>query len=287
MQEKAGRNRLFDLLRILKLATESGMYERKIYRIGKYLLIEEHIDGRYGAPGVSRAAKRKRTPEEVERQNRDNRERKVWRLILRNFKAGDYHLILTYRKEERPETFEEGTRCLREFLGKMRKEYKRAGIPFKWIAVTEQGEKGALHHHLIVENRDYIATKMVQNQMTGKVEARPCGTDMLVRLLWTRGRPQFSMLDDGDYRQLAAYITKAKTKQKPDGRHNRVCYSRSRNLIVPQPERRHMLRRLIPGRPGIRKGYELLKGSLEYGISDLTGLPWQRYVLVKINPKRD
>lgn len=43
---------------------------------------------------------------------------------------------------ERPEDHKEAKRHLRKFLNGMRETYRKAGIPFKWIAVTERGRKG-------------------------------------------------------------------------------------------------------------------------------------------------
>ena len=56
--------------------------------------IEKYYPGNYGAPGKKRGPKQKRTPEDIARQNQRNREKKVQRIILANFKEGDWHLII-------------------------------------------------------------------------------------------------------------------------------------------------------------------------------------------------
>ena len=85
---------------------------------------------------------------------------------MANFKEGDWHLILKYRPKDRPGTYEEAEDQLKKFLAWMRKAYKKAGIPFKYIAVTERGKKGqVLHHHLVIEDiadERLITTKLVK-----------------------------------------------------------------------------------------------------------------------------
>ena len=80
------------------------MYTKVTYDLGEVKEIQKYYPGNYGAPGCPREKKRKRTPEEIKRQNETNKVRKVQRLILANFSEGDLHLILTYRKDLRPET---------------------------------------------------------------------------------------------------------------------------------------------------------------------------------------
>ena len=107
------------------------MYIKKIWDLGRVRMVEKHYPGNYGAPGVKRSEKKKKTPEDVARQNRTNRVKKVQRLILANFKEGDWHLVLGYRKGERPETFQGAKERLKKFMDKMRAAFKRAGVPFK------------------------------------------------------------------------------------------------------------------------------------------------------------
>ena len=180
--------------------------------MGVVIQIEKYRPGNYGAPGEKRRKKRKLTPEEVRRQNERNRWRRVQRLILKNFKEGDWHLILKYRPAERPETYEEAKAHRKKFLDKMREAYKKAGILFKWIIVTERGKRGqVLHHHLILQDINQEGVNTVQ----------------LVKKLWCYGNKYFVPLyDDGEYEKLAEYLVKAETKEEGGW----CSYSRSRNL---------------------------------------------------------
>ena len=96
------------------------MYVRKIFDMGWVKQIEKYYPGNYGAPGKKRGPKQKRTPEDIARQNQRNREKKVQRIILANFKEGDWHLVLGYKKELRPGSFKEAKKQVRKFLTDMR-----------------------------------------------------------------------------------------------------------------------------------------------------------------------
>ena len=54
-------------------------YEKKTYRYRNAIEIEERHTGRYGAPGLKRQKKKKPTPEQMERQNQHNKEKKARR----------------------------------------------------------------------------------------------------------------------------------------------------------------------------------------------------------------
>lgn len=232
--------------------------------------IEKSRPGNHGAPGEKRGKKRKLTPEDVRRQNERNRWRKIQRLILNNFHEGDWHLILKYRPEERPETYEEAKAHRKKFLDKMRAAYKKAGIPFKWIAVTERGKRGhVLHHHLVIEDirRDGIDTVK------------------LVKKLWTYGSEFFSALYvDGEYEKLAEYIVKAETKEEGGW----CTYSRSRNLKNPVKTVEDVPHKRWRDPPVAPKGWYVVKDSVYNGINPVTGYPYQHYTIKKlIKTRRD
>lgn len=232
--------------------------------------IKKYKRGNFGAPGEKREKKKKLTPEDVRRQNERNRWRRVQRLILNNFREGDWHLILKYRPEERPETYEETNAHRKKFLDKMRAAYKKAGIPFKWIAVTERGKRGkVLHHHLVIEDirRDGIDTVK------------------LVKRLWTYGSEFFSALyDDGEYEKLAEYIVKAETKEEGGW----CTYSRSRNLKPPVKTAEDVPHKRWRDPPVAPKGWYVVKDSVYNGINPVTGYPYQHYTIKKlIKTRRD
>ncbi len=243
-----------------------SIYWKKTYDMGVIRQIEKCYPGNYGAPGMNREKKRKRTPEDVARQNRTNRWRKVQRLILANFKEGDWHLILKYAKGRQPDSYEEAKEQIRKFLNRMRSAYRKAGVPFKWIAVTERGKKGQiLHHHLIIEDIDRDGIRTVE----------------LVKRLWEYGGEFFSALyEDGEYEKLAEYIVKAETKEECGW----CTYSRSRNLVNPTAIREKIYRRRWRDPPVAPKGWYVVKDSVWNGINPVTGFPYQHYTIKKLMP---
>lgn len=213
---------------------------------------------------MPRQKKRKRTPEEIKRQNETNRWKKVQRLILANFKAGDWHLILKYLPGKRPEDLKEAMEQRKKFIEEMRKAYKKAGIPFKWIAVTERGKKAkTLHHHFVIE--DVTMADLI--------------TVQLVKKLWSHGNVQFvSLYEDGEYEKLAEYIVKAETKEECHW----CRYSRSRNMIVPKPKKEKIYRKRWIREPRAPVGWYVVKDSIWNGTNPVTGHPYQHYTIRRL-----
>lgn len=237
------------------------MYVREVYDLGQVMQVKNFYPGYRGAPGKKRAKKRKPTPEEMKRQNETNRWRNLQRIILANFGAGDWHLILKYRKGEAPEDYKEAEAQRRRFTGKMRDALRKAGKKFKWIAVTERGKKGqVLHHHLIIED----------------IHAGETDTVRLVKKYWTYGNAFFvSLYEDGEYEKLAEYIVKAETKEECGW----CTYSRSRNLVIPQPKRKVMRMRIWKKEPAAPKGWYVIKDSIINGVNPFTDRPYQYYTM--------
>ena len=53
------------------------MYTKNTYDLGGIKQIEKYYLGNYGVLGMKKQKKRKRTPEDIERQNRTNRWKKI------------------------------------------------------------------------------------------------------------------------------------------------------------------------------------------------------------------
>ena len=234
------------------------MYKKVTYEIGDVRMVSKYYPGNYGAPGVKRSDRRRRTSEEVRKNNDRNRMRKLQRIILANFPNGRT-VHLTYRKGERPETMEEAMRQRKDFLKAMRKACRAAGIEWKFIIVTERGKRGqALHHHMIVEDR-----------------TEPIDLLRTISKLWTHGRvasTKMEMEEDG-FEQLADYLLKKETKTEKG-----TSYSRSRNLIVPEPKKEIIKRRTWTREPKAPAGWYVVKGSVWNAFTP-GGWPVQRYTM--------
>ena len=225
--------------------------------------------------GMRKGTKRQsvqKTPEAIREANMRQSARHLARLINANFRPGDLHVILTYRKENRPDR-QQAKDNLDKFREAMRRKYKKAGKELRWIAVTEYKSK-AIHHHMIINNvNDGVQT-----------------TADYIRELWRgRGSPKFVQLyDDAEYDQLADYLIKEteKTFREPDS-PEKQRYSCSRNLAQPKVTRKD---KQIKGDweqdPKPRKGYYIVKDSLYNGVDKL-GYMYQRYIMVKLDPKEE
>lgn len=238
------------------------MYIEKIYDLGDVKEVARYFPGNYGAPGCRRAPKKKATPEDIKRQNERNRARKIQRLILANFRQGDWYLTLTYRMPERPADMKGAKGHRKDFLDSMRDACRRAGYEFKFLCVTEIGKRGAVHHHLVIED---IATPELN-------------TKNMVMEYWKYGGKHFTPLyEEGEYEELSDYMAKEEGKER--------SYTRSRNLIVPEPVKRRVWGRKWEDEPEPEKGWHIIKDSLINGINPATGAPYQHYMMRRLERK--
>lgn len=226
--------------------------------------VAKHYGTRGGAPGMPREKKKKRTPEEVARQNAWRRCRDLRRLIELNFEPGDWHITLTCRPEDRPAA-QEAKKQIRKFRDQMQKAYRKKGWIFQYIITCETGERGAVHWH------------MITNDMHDKKDS----TAALVRQLWTLGRAYFSPLDGtGDYGTLAEYIVKEAGRRIGKGATaEKLSYMASRNLARPVERTEKVDAKSWRKQPNIREGWELVPGTLVNGTNKYTGLPYQHYTV--------
>lgn len=239
------------------------MYKKWVWDAGDYQVVKKGHSGRY--PGKSRGKKEKQTSAAVQTYNRKLRREKVQLLIMANFAPGDLYVTLTYRKDrERPASLEEAKKCLSVFLRKLKAWYRKKGMEMKWIGVAERGSKGACHHHIILN--------------------RVPGLHDMIDELWTWGHPQVVRLyEEGAFEKLAEYIIKAEGKNREDPGSR---YSRSRNLLMPQPKEEVISAVSFTSDPKPVKGYYLIKETVENGENPLNGHRYQRYVMKKTSTDR-
>lgn len=188
-------------------------YRETVYECGDYL--EANIYPVY-SKGISRAKKRKATPECQQKLNEKNSERKLIRLANTNFTEKDLKIELTYSPKHNPETDDEANRQLRNFLRRVKRYRDSHGLtPLKYIAVTERGRKKGRYHHHIIMSGEISLYDLVQLWGLGIV-----GTDML----------QFN---ENGLADLVIYMMK-----QPRNAVNEKRYTRSRNLVEPEPRQR-------------------------------------------------
>ena len=135
----------------------------------------------------TRSAKSSPTASAVQKNNDRIAERRFSRLINANFFPGDYHLVLTYADAP---SKEEAERELRNFIRRMKREFKKLGKDMRYATVTEHLNK-RIHHHVLMS---YIDLEVISRQ-------------------WRRGIVRTSLLDKTrNYRKLAEYLIKETTK---------------------------------------------------------------------------
>lgn len=234
-------------------------YKKKTYKFRNAIEIEEYHTARYGAPGQERQDKRNPTPEQMERQNQYNREKKARRKLREHFDVNDYFSCLTYRKEERPPDMATAKKHFTDFMKEVRKQYKKRGAPVKWMRNIEVGTKNGWHIHIIIN--------------------RIPDTDIILKNAWKYGKVKNELLyEKGEFAELAAYITKT---PKTDSRLQEADYSASRNLPIPKPEEKIYRHWKTWKEPRIPKGYYLDKNSYHEGKNPVTGYKYRTYTLIR------
>ena len=239
------------------------MYRETICKLGDDVIEVRRSAGLLEKKKKRRKAKSAKTTAERKKHNAKTRARYIQRLLLHNFKPGDLHVTLQYRKEDRPETYEEGMERLRAFLKRLRKYYKDRGHILKYIGVTERGKRRAvLHHHIVIE----------------AIDDNVLHTLPAIAKCWGGYTKASVMYEDGNFEQLAEYLTKREGKEDGAG----ASYIRSRSLEEPQQEKRIVFRKTWDKDPEVPPGWYLVKESLVNGINQHSGKPYQRYLLRRI-----
>ena len=237
-------------------------YIEKITRAGRSVLYERTYTTHIHPKGMKRAEKSKKTTEAQLKVNIRKAAREMTILMNENFKGGDYHVTLTYDKHHRPEDIREAQKDRSRFIKCInRKMKKRQNV--KYIMVTEVGTRGALHHHLVIQQIpvDWITKS------------------------WPAGRVDIRPLDDtGQYSRLAEYFAKYIFSFRKKGGTGRG-YTRSKNNLR-RPETKIRIvrdRGYFREEPREKKGYYLDKDTVRAGISEFSGYSFLRYILVKSN----
>lgn len=252
-------------------------YEQYTYRLRSSNEIEIKYRGNYGAKGEKRAPKAKATPEQIKKQNQWKRETLVRRTVKLNFDPYDLWNTLKYPEGSRW-TLQEVQQHLKSFFGKMRRRYKKRGQPFKYIYRLDISSRGGVHIHILI------------NRLKGETD-----TDILIQECWPYGRVYYTNIyEQGGYEALAEYITKQPDEEMegqlslfPEEEQKAFrTYNGSRNLIRPEPEKKHYarrtLRKLFEDGPTPTPGYYIDKNSIICGTNPYTGMSYYHYTEIKL-----
>lgn len=235
------------------------MYIHEETIAGDTIVARNHQSARWHKNGIKRSPNVNKT---TETQETANKNRDIWELTIRlnaNFKPFDYYLTFTYKQEERPDTIAEAKKDRTDLLRRLRRIYKKNGSELKFIAVTEFGKGGALHHHIVM-NADVDFRDIARVWEKGWIDLKP-------------------MQRDGNYVKVANYFVKGRKAWKEAGGKGRM-WTCSKNLKRPRTHRRIVAANAYLKTPKPKKGYYLDKDSLREGIN-ADGWPFQSYILVK------
>ncbi|MBP3927458.1 MAG: hypothetical protein J6D13_09850 [Clostridium sp.] len=236
------------------------MYAKTISEFPNATEVREYHSATYGAPGQKRIKKVKPTPEQMEKVNQSNRERKARQKMRMYMEVNDYFTTFTYGRDARPPDMEAAKQDWREALKIIRKEYKKRGHTLYWLRNIEVGTKGGWHIHLVIN--------------------RIPDTDLILRQAWPHGRVSVQLLHEhGEFRELAAYITKT---PKTDSRLREAHYDASRNMPLPEPEKKIYKHWATWKDIKVPEGYYLDPESVHEGINPVTGYPYREYTLLRI-----
>lgn len=242
------------------------MYIRKLYRFKNAIEIEEHVAGRFGAPGMKRRAKEEPSREQVLRHNHSLKVTRCRRKLRAHFRENDYFVTLTYKRELRPEGMQQAKADLKAFLRRLREAYREKGAVLKWIANVEVGTKNAWHVHMVIN--------------------RAPDADIAIRKAWKHGRINFQLLhEQGEFRDLAAYMTKTPLT---DPKLKEASYHASHGLDIPEPKVVKHLGRFTPlSRLKPPEGWYIDQDSVVEGESLFTGTPYRKMTLLRLRRRED
>ena len=238
------------------------MYIKETCIVNGIYEIDKYCRPRSYQKGESRGKKAKLTSEAQKKVNQRHAKKKKQRIIRANFTKDDLFLTFTYAEGNRPQTKEEARLDRKALMDGIRKAMQKRGIRFSYVAVTEIGVKGGVHHHLLVKK---------------------CDTEIFTRV-WKKGGINFKYIYSEDLDRLAKYLS---GDDESEERKKHECvyefWSHSKDLVIPEVKRERISSRSFIKIPKVRRGYILT--DLRQGINSW-GYEWQSYKLVPIERER-
>lgn len=202
---------------------KKAMYRRRVIRAGNTVEIIETYPTQFGdrLTRERSVVSGSSTPDAVRQYNKELAVRRLTRLINANFAPDDLWATLTYERETRPSNKQEAKAQLSSFCAKLRKLYMQHNVDFKYIKRTALGERGAIHHHILIPQG--VPTRLITRLWREHIGASE------------RAHPPFyvPLYPDSDFSDLAAYIAYQETDIEE--KHERKWVG-SRNLVKPIEE---------------------------------------------------
>ncbi len=263
-------------VRVLVKRTEgiTVPYVERIVEAGPIRETLKMFTGRVHTKGAARAKNHGKTSEAQAKVNeRVAEERLRWKLDA-NFDPGDYHLALHYYSKGIG--LEQGEKDRQEFLRLLRKEYRKRGVPWKYVACTETRWNTNTHHHIIIKAIDVAILTEVWERVVGQ----------------NNGSISIKPLDKrGNHAKMARYLMKETRRTAERYREVGKRYKRfscAKGMVQPEPVYQVIRADNWAKEPRPRKGYVLLKddngATCRSGVHEVTGWPWQEYFELRVEP---
>lgn len=138
---------------ILKGKSKKTVYATKEIRSGEQLEVEIYPEFTKGQQSeIPTEAQRKKQKLEQWNLNEKNSRKMCERVIIENFGDRDIWATLTYTDENLPETMEEAQKNMQNYIKRLNRRRKKLGLKnARYVYVTEFGEKGRVHHHIVLD----------------------------------------------------------------------------------------------------------------------------------------
>lgn len=207
-----------------------------------------------------RRARKENTTWKQEEINRRHRTEKLQRLLLDNFRAGDWYCTLTYGTGKLP-TERQARDDFNKFKRRVRGFYQKENLACQWIGIIEHlAGGGRTHMHFMLP---VLAPEKLQQ----------------LKKMWPHGNVDIRFYGGTqlDAYRLAEYYTKETTEKHAS------AVMTSRNLLRTEPRKKTSAADTWKDNYQPPAGYEIVK-PLSFMMETDAGYPLQVIVLERINP---
>lgn len=237
------------------------MYLKKTVNTPFAIFVYKYNSWRYGRKATRGPNGEKTNDRQKLINKRIARHKRIW-TICDNFDKQDYYITLTYRMKDRPDSIDEAMKIISYELGKVSRILKSKEKKLKYFHICERGQKGAVHHHLLIKNNFSISD----------LELRRDGKKRKLNL-WSYGKMMVEKVYSYDVIKLAKYFVKG------DSEESEKRYSQSRDVICPEPKIEIIKAEKWRVIPEAKIGYDILE--VQEGIDGMYGKGYQEYIQVR------
>lgn len=252
-------------------------YINQIALTGNIAFCYKYHSWRYKSGKRFRRENYKATSKQQEAINQRQAAERDLRYGIENFRKGDKFIRLSHQKNNYPLSFEEADKILTSFLKKLKRKYPE----LRYMANTELGSRGGLHHHLLIPE-DFDMNIIIDMWI------KHCGGGFHIKDVYS-----------GDMVQLASYFTKGSIDEQISGGNESLYADLQREHSKIKKMKIHKSRNLKKPPEPIKKPcradswreepktqvigdyiYDVKPGSVCVGFT-ADGYPYQRYILIR------